>query len=424
MGWNKRKWRDLKILNGITLIALIVSIIVLLILAGVAISTLTGDNGIINQTTKAKSSSDIAGAKEELELAVGALKIDKISGNIGGTVAEYVENHIADFKKALGNDNVNIENGVITYKEKEFDISEDGSISLSVISDNTQQEEDTETSNPNVFTYNVLNEAQKTAEITGFDFDYLESCDNTFSDWVELVCVSDDVHKIVIPKEVKLSLNDSNYSYNENGEEYTVTKIGDYAFNMDDGIISCLYDPTKIDIVLPNTLTYIGDNAFNGWDTSDINIPNSLTHIGSYAFSNTAIKNIIIPLTLTDIGEEAFGYCRAILESLVAPFGYINRNAFLNLTIQTEIESINIIGDTLGGAYANLYIDYSDSYIEEEPFELYIPTNITNISSDAFDEVYDQFYITYQGTKAQWEQVNKNGIDFTNITVHCSDGTY
>ena len=39
--------------RGITLIALIVTIIVLLILAGVSIAVLTGENGILNRATEA-----------------------------------------------------------------------------------------------------------------------------------------------------------------------------------------------------------------------------------------------------------------------------------------------------------------------------------------------------------------------------------
>ena len=42
--------------SGITLIALIITIIVLLILAGVAIVTLTGDNGILGKASNAKRS--------------------------------------------------------------------------------------------------------------------------------------------------------------------------------------------------------------------------------------------------------------------------------------------------------------------------------------------------------------------------------
>ena len=44
--------------KGITLIALIITIIVLLILAGVTISMLTGENGILNQATHAKDTTD------------------------------------------------------------------------------------------------------------------------------------------------------------------------------------------------------------------------------------------------------------------------------------------------------------------------------------------------------------------------------
>ena len=41
--------------KGITLIALIVTIVILLILAGIGIGTLSGDNGLINQTRRSKT---------------------------------------------------------------------------------------------------------------------------------------------------------------------------------------------------------------------------------------------------------------------------------------------------------------------------------------------------------------------------------
>ena len=54
--------------RGITLIALVVTIIVLLILAGITLSMITGDNGIIKQAKGAKQQTEIQGYKEELEL--------------------------------------------------------------------------------------------------------------------------------------------------------------------------------------------------------------------------------------------------------------------------------------------------------------------------------------------------------------------
>ena len=56
--------------RGITLIALVVTIIVLLILAGVSISMLTGENGILTQATSAKEKTDKATEEEKIQMAV------------------------------------------------------------------------------------------------------------------------------------------------------------------------------------------------------------------------------------------------------------------------------------------------------------------------------------------------------------------
>lgn len=63
--------------NGITLIALVITIIVLLILAGISISMLSGDNGILQKATDAKKHTDKAGTKEQIELTIlGAMNTD------------------------------------------------------------------------------------------------------------------------------------------------------------------------------------------------------------------------------------------------------------------------------------------------------------------------------------------------------------
>ena len=53
--------------KGITLIALVITIIVLLILAGVSIAMLTGDNGILTQAQRTKNATEIA-AENETEM--------------------------------------------------------------------------------------------------------------------------------------------------------------------------------------------------------------------------------------------------------------------------------------------------------------------------------------------------------------------
>ena len=54
--------------KGVTLIALVVTIVVLLILAGTTIAMLTGDNGIIARAAKAKEETDKAASEEEAGL--------------------------------------------------------------------------------------------------------------------------------------------------------------------------------------------------------------------------------------------------------------------------------------------------------------------------------------------------------------------
>ena len=86
--------------NGITLIALVITIIVLLILAGVSIAMLTGQNGILTQAQNAKTTTEDKSAEEKIKLAVmaaraqseGALDADKlvaeITNNYGGTATK------------------------------------------------------------------------------------------------------------------------------------------------------------------------------------------------------------------------------------------------------------------------------------------------------------------------------------------------
>ena len=88
---NKKETQD-----GITLIALVITIIVLLILAGVSIAMLTGQNGILTQAQNAKTTNESKSAEEKVKLAVmgaraddGTLTVGKLRtelANYGGTV--------------------------------------------------------------------------------------------------------------------------------------------------------------------------------------------------------------------------------------------------------------------------------------------------------------------------------------------------
>ena len=54
--------------KGITMISLVVTIIVLIILAGVSMNMVVGDNGIITQAQRAKENTELARIEEEQQL--------------------------------------------------------------------------------------------------------------------------------------------------------------------------------------------------------------------------------------------------------------------------------------------------------------------------------------------------------------------
>ena len=69
--------KELKNQKAITLIALVITIVVLLILAGVTIATLTGDNGILTRASDAKIETAVGAVKEALKLEQGEKKINE-----------------------------------------------------------------------------------------------------------------------------------------------------------------------------------------------------------------------------------------------------------------------------------------------------------------------------------------------------------
>ena len=65
--------------SGITLIALVITIIILLILSGIVIATITGENGLFTRAKQAKEDYSMSSAKEKLELAISDLIIKQTS---------------------------------------------------------------------------------------------------------------------------------------------------------------------------------------------------------------------------------------------------------------------------------------------------------------------------------------------------------
>mgnify|MGYP004654764135 CR=1 FL=1 len=116
--------------KGITLIALIITIILLLILAGVTITMLTGDNGILKQATNARETNDKSEFEEQVKLAVMASRVND-------TASINLETLDEELNKISGATTTKSADGKLpwTVRKKVYEviIAEDGTITTNTI---------------------------------------------------------------------------------------------------------------------------------------------------------------------------------------------------------------------------------------------------------------------------------------------------
>ena len=127
----------IKTTKGITLIALVITIIVLLILAGVTIATLTGENGILTRASEASEKTKQANAEEQVQLAVvasigtdGNVNLEDLNKELEKIGAYYNENPIST---EAGNENKIAEGDLpatVTLDGQEVTISISGDVVL------------------------------------------------------------------------------------------------------------------------------------------------------------------------------------------------------------------------------------------------------------------------------------------------------
>ena len=109
--------------TGITLIALVVTIVVLLILAGVSINALFGDSGIINKAKDAQNKMDQATEKDQKGINELSNWLDsKINGNSGGNTTggdeTPTEKPLITDSSLTSNDRTTSESTTVIAKDK------------------------------------------------------------------------------------------------------------------------------------------------------------------------------------------------------------------------------------------------------------------------------------------------------------------
>ena len=115
--------------KGITLIALVITIIVLLLLAGVAIATLSGENGLFARAKQAKQTQTESEMKEKLNLSIQELQVEKLTeATLDDITQEWIDEKLSEYNPSV-KDDASISGKKITMKKdgitKKFLIDEE-----------------------------------------------------------------------------------------------------------------------------------------------------------------------------------------------------------------------------------------------------------------------------------------------------------
>ncbi|MBR1946616.1 MAG: leucine-rich repeat domain-containing protein [Bacteroidaceae bacterium] len=233
-------------------------------------------------------------------------------------------------------------------------------------------------------------------EVDGIYYNIISSSDFTVG-----VTYEDDLFEYEYRGEVVIP---ATVTYNS--KTYSVTSIGNYAFNGCDGLTS---------ITIPNSVTSIGNYAFSICSgLTSIDIPGSVTSIGVGAFSYcTGLTSITIPNSVTSIGNSAFDGCDG-LTSIDIPGSVtsIGNSAFSYCTGLTSITIGNGV-TSIGNSAFNGCDGLSEIYsMAETPATIDIST-FSNYSSTLYVPVGAKEAYRAAG----WQDfTNIVEMDFTGIT--------
>ena len=381
----------LKNKKGITLIALVVTIVVLLILAGVTISLLLDENGIIAKSKDARNSAIESDEKEKVEMAYVSAALKKLGDTVTAEeLQEELDSSVGTGKTDVttnGDDTLNV---LFSDTEHNFNVDEGKVEKAKPITNNYGEDWEVAWTYTNGVWSNQINRGEKaegdvvakfyktgnrvkpdgfTWRDTGDVFTFEEGDEyrlvvegngpigdlgtaegtniTSAFGWMlqSVMYMKGATNTCIMPYVKELIICDGitsigNYAFcGASGLEKlsianTVTNIGDFAF---------LYDINLENVKLPNKIESIGHNAFRETKIQNITIPNSVKKLSGFIFTNCGnlarIKFLPTDMTGIDVNKSIFydiENCTIYVKNEIVK-NYMEQNLIIPSTVNIEI---------------------------------------------------------------------------------------
>ena len=381
----------LKNKKGITLIALVVTIVVLLILAGVSINLVLDNNGIIAKSKDARNSAIESDEKEKVEMAYVSAALKKLGDTVTAEeLQEELDSSVGTGKTDVttnGDDTLNV---LFSDTEHNFNVDEGKVEKAKPITNNYGEDWEVAWTYTNGVWSNQINKGEKaegdvvakfyktgnrvkpdgfTWRDTGDVFTFEEGDEyrlvvegngpigdlgtaegtnitSAFAWFLQSAmymkgatdtCIMPYVKELVICNGIT---SIGNYAFcgasslEKLSIANTVTNIGDYAF---------LYDVNLANVKLPNKIENIGYTVFTETKIQNITIPNSVKKLSGAIFANCGnlarIKFLPTDMTGIDVNKSIFydiENCTIYVKNEIVK-NYMEQNLNIPSTVNIEI---------------------------------------------------------------------------------------
>ena len=300
----------LKNKKGITLIALVVTIVVLLILAGVSINLVLDNNGIIAKSKDARNSAIESDEKEKVEMAYVSAALKKLGDTVTAEeLQEELDSSVGTGKTDVttnGDDTLNV---LFSDTEHNFNVDEGKVEKAKPITNNYGEDWEVAWTYTNGVWSNQINKGEKAEGDVVAKFyktgNRVKPDGFTWSDTGDVFTFEEgDEYRLVV---------EGNGPIGDLGTAEGTNITSAFAWFLQSAMYmkgatdTCIMPYVK-ELVICNGITSIGNYAFCGASSLEkLSIANTVTNIGDYAFLyDVNLANVKLPNKIENIGHTAF----------------------------------------------------------------------------------------------------------------------